>query len=64
MSLQTMSLCGTRIRWSGLEVDGEAMCGGLLFIGTRRGFCEEGIVVVLTTELLFFMIMVESDGKY
>lgn len=39
------------------------MDGGLLSVGTRRGFREDGLVLVLTTGRPFFMILMERDEK-
>lgn len=58
-----LSLWVTRICDSGSEVGGVAMWGGLLFVGTRRGFCEDGLVFVLTTDRLFFIIKTGRDRE-
>lgn len=44
-------------------IDGVAMCGGLLFVGTCRSFCEDGLVSALATDRLFFTIMMERNEK-
>lgn len=47
--------------WS--EVDGMAMCGGLLLVATCRDFSEIDLFFYLITNRSFFMVMMKKGGK-